>query len=358
MNYSDFFKNKRVLVTGHTGFKGSWLSLWLLKLGANVIGYALDPYTPNDNFIVSGLSEKMVDIRGDIRDFEKISSVVKQYNPELIFHLAAQPILRLSYKIPRETIETNVMGTVNMLETFRISESAKTLIVVTSDKCYENKEWIYGYREIDTIGGYDPYSASKGAVEVITSAYIKSFFNPKDFNSHKKVVATVRAGNVIGGGDWAKDRIIPDCIMALEENKKLKIRNPEAIRPWQHVLEPLHGYLLLASKMQDEPEKYSGAWNFGPDPDSIITVKEVVEKVIKYYGYGSWEKIENNNDLHESKLLNLDTSKARYILGWKPRLDIDEAIKMTVKWYKNYMNKNIINIIKEHIDSFMEEKGG
>jgi len=355
MNFKNFYKNKKVLVTGHTGFKGSWLSLWLLKLGADVIGYALDPYTSKDNFVVSGLSKKMVDIRGDIRDFEKFNSVVKKYKPEIIFHLAAQAILRLSYEIPKETIETNVMGTENVLEAFRKSDSAKTLVVITSDKCYENKEWVWGYREIDPVGGYDPYSASKGAAEIIASAYIRSFFNPKNYKNHGKVVATVRAGNVIGGGDWGKDRIIPDAIRALENGKPIKVRNPDSVRPWQYVLEPLNGYLLLASKMHEDPEIFSGSWNFGPNPESIITVKEVVEKVLKYYGKGSWIRTNYIDEFHESNLLNLDTSKARYLLGWKPKLNIDDAIKMTVEWYKNYHDKNIKYIIEKQINIFMNK---
>jgi len=351
-NFNNFYKNKKVLITGHTGFKGSWMSMWLLHLGAKVIGYALDPYTSKDNFVVTNLSHKMVDIRGDIRDFKKFNSVVEKYKPEIIFHLAAQPIVRLSYKIPRETIETNVMGTENVLESFRKSKSAKNLVIITSDKCYENKEWIWGYRENDPVGGYDPYSASKGMVELLSLAYVKSFFNPKDFKKHGKVVATVRAGNVIGGGDWAKDRIIPDCIRALENDEPIRVRSPQSIRPWQHVLEPLNGYLLLASKMQEDPEKYSGAWNFGPNPESIITVKEVVEKVIKYYGKGTWKDVSNSNELHEARLLNLDTSKARFLLGWKPRLNIDEAIRLTVEWYKNYKSGQIFEMSEKQVELF------
>ncbi|MEM3713881.1 MAG: CDP-glucose 4,6-dehydratase [Nitrososphaeria archaeon] len=349
--FNDFYKNKTVLVTGHTGFKGSWLSIWLLKLGANVIGYALNPYTQDDNFVVTDLSHKMIDIRGDVRDFEKLNSVIDTHKPDAIFHLAAQPIVRLSYDIPKETIETNVMGTTNVLEAFRRS-NAKVLIIITSDKSYENKEWIWGYRENDPVGGYDPYSASKGASELIASAYIRSFFNPENFKSHGKVVTTVRAGNVIGGGDWAKDRIMTDCIKALEEDKPIEVRNPQSIRPWQHVLEPLNGYLLLGSKMLDDPIKYSGAWNFGPDPESIITVKEVVEKVIKCYGKGTWKNVSNSNELHEAKLLNLDTSKARFVLGWKPKLNVDEAIKMTVEWYKNYKVEDPLEICKRQIERF------
>ena len=347
-----FFKDRKVMVTGHTGFKGSWLSLWLEKLGAKVIGFALDPYTSRDNFVISKLSDRMMDIRGDVRNSDHFSSVVKKYEPEIIFHLAAQPLLTLSYKIPRETVETNVMGTVNVLEAFRKSKTARTLIVVTSDKCYENREWVYGYREIDPLGGYDPYSSSKAAAELIVSAYIRSFFNPDNYDSHRKVVATVRAGNVLGGGDWREGRILPDCIRAIESDKEILIRNPDSVRPWQFVLEPLNGYLLLASKMHDDPERYSGSWNFGPAANSIITVRKLVEKVIKYYGKGSMKEIQSKADLHESKLLNLDISKATYLLGWKPKMSIDEAIKMTIEWYKNYKNESIAGLIERQIIEF------
>lgn len=352
MNYANFFKDKTVLVTGHTGFKGSWLSLWLEKIGARVIGFSLDPYTSKDNFVISGLSSRITDFRGDIRNFNHFSKVVKKYNPEIIFHLAAQPILRLSYKIPRETVDINVMGTVNVLEAFRKLKSGRTLIVITSDKCYENKEWVYGYREDDPLGGYDLYSASKAATELITSAYIRSFFNPENYFSHKKVVATVRAGNVIGGGDWSQGRILPDCIRAIESDKKIIIRNPDSVRPWQFVLEPLNGYLLLASKMHTDPEKYSGPWNFGPPGNTIITVRKLVEKVIKYYGKGTIKEIQNKEDLKESKLLNLDISKATYLLGWLPKLSVDEAIKMTVEWYKNYKNESIVSLAEKQIAQF------
>ena len=352
MKYVDFFKGKTVLVTGHTGFKGSWLSLWLEKLGAKVIGFALDPYTSRDNFVISKLSDRMTDIRGDARNLGDFSSVVKKYDPEIIFHLAAQPLLTLSYEIPRETVETNVMGTVNVLEAFRKSTTARTLIVVTSDKCYENREWVYGYREIDPLGGYDPYSSSKAAAELIVSAYIRSFFNPDNYDSHRKVVATVRAGNVLGGGDWREGRIFPDCIRAIESDKEIIIRNPDSVRPWQFVLEPLNGYLLLASKMHNDPERYSGSWNFGPAANSIVTVRKLVEKVIKYYGKGSMKEIQSKADLHESKLLNLDISKATYLLGWKPKLSIDEAIKMTIEWYKNYKNESIASLIERQIIEF------
>jgi CDP-glucose 4,6-dehydratase len=293
--FSNVFKNKTVLVTGHTGFKGSWLCIWLKELGANVVGYALEPYTERDNFVVSGLKDKVTHIIGDIRDYQNLTKVFKKYQPEFVFHLAAQPIVRESYTNPKDTYDINVGGTVNVLECCRLTDSVRVIINVTSDKCYENKEWVWGYRENDPMGGYDPYSSSKGCSELVTAAYRQSFFNPSlpdpltfspshllTFLIPKPSVAlsSARAGNVIGGGDWQKDRIVPDCIRALESNKPIEIRNPNATRPWQHVLEPLNGYLLLASRMYEEPQKFCGAWNFGPDYDSIIPVGKVADKVI------------------------------------------------------------------------------
>lgn len=332
--FDGIFKDKNILVTGHTGFKGSWLSIWLNGLGANVIGYALDPKTENDNFVVTNLTEKITDIRGDIRDYGKLKSVFHQYKPEIVFHLAAQPLVRLSYKEPRETYETNVMGTVNLCEAVRQTDSVRVVVNITSDKCYENKEWIWGYRENDPMGGYDPYSSSKGCAELVASAYRRSFFNPDEFENHKVALASVRAGNVIGGGDWSEDRLITDCIKSIKNNKIIEIRSPKAVRPWQHVLEPLSGYLLLASKLYTEPRKYVGAWNFGPEDHSIITVGDLVEKLISKWGYGSWIDRSLNKEPHEAQLLKLDISKAIYYLGWKPRLTIDKTIEFIVDWYK------------------------
>lgn len=346
------YDDKTILITGHTGFKGSWLTLWLLKLGANVIGYSLDPYTQKDNFVLSKLSDKIVDIRGDVRDYNHLKEVFDIYKPEVVFHLAAQPLVRLSYEIPRETIETNVMGTINVLEAFRNTKESKALVVITSDKCYENKEWIWGYREIDEMGGYDPYSASKGASEILSSAYLRSFFNPKDFEKHGKAIATVRAGNVIGGGDWSKDRLIPDCVRALEEGKPIQIRNPYSLRPWQHVLEPLSGYLLLGAKLLDDPVKFTGAWNFGPYLQSIVPVKDVVDLFIKYYGSGQWIDASDINQPHEARLLSLDISKAKFYLGWEPTLNLEETIKLTVDWYKNYNKVDVYNLCMEQIEFF------
>ncbi|MGC8615325.1 MAG: CDP-glucose 4,6-dehydratase [Thermoprotei archaeon] len=353
----DFYRGRRVLVTGHTGFKGSWLSLWLLRLGAEVVGYSLDPQTPYDNFVVSRLHEKIVDIRGDVRDFQRVVSVFEEYAPEIVFHLAAQPIVRVSYDIPRETVDTNVMGTTNLLEAFRGSSKSRTLVIITSDKVYENKEWVWGYREIDALGGYDPYSASKAASELIAAAYARSFFDPKDHATHGKAVATARAGNVVGGGDWEKDRLIPDCVRALEDNRPIEVRNPTSTRPWQFVLEPLYGYLLLPLKLQEDPVTFSGAWNFGPSLDMLVPVSEVVELFIRKYGKGSWKPV-NGGKLHESRLLNLDASKARHLLGWKPRLTLEQTIEMTVEWYKSYRDsERILRVINDTLDKYSAMQG-
>lgn len=346
------FEGKTILVTGHTGFKGSWLSIWLRELGANVIGYALDPNTSKSNFVLSGLNKKIVDIRGDVRDINKLEDVSKKYKPEIVFHLAAQSLVGLSYKVPKETYEVNVMGTFNVLESIRKSDSVKVGVMVTSDKCYENKEQLWGYRENDSMGGYDPYSSSKGCAELLIASYRNSFINPLKHRIHGKAIASVRSGNVIGGGDWAKDRIIPDCIRYLEANKPIEVRNPLAVRPWQHVLEPLSGYLLLVKKLLLNPELYCEPWNFGPGIESIITVKEIAEKIIDLYGYGEIENISRNNKFHEAKLLNLDISKTLFKLGWKPRLSIDEALELTVDWYKRYKEEEAYELCKEHIKKF------
>ena len=353
-NFNNVYKGKKVLVTGHTGFKGSWLSIWLRELGAEVIGYSLDPYTEKDNFVLSHLSEKIVDIRGDIRDRKHLRKVFDKYQPEIVFHLAAQPLVRISYDIPVETYETNLMGTINILEEIRNCENTKIGIMITTDKCYENKEQIWGYRENEAFGGYDPYSSSKGVCEIAIQSWRNSFFNPKDYEKHGKSIASVRAGNVIGGGDWAKDRIVPDCIRALEEGKDIEIRSPRSIRPWEHVLEPLSGYLLLGQKMMEDPIKYCEGWNFGPNLDAIVNVWEVAEKIVKNYGKGNLKDISDPNALHEAKLLLLDITKSRFELGWKPTLTIDESIELTVEWYKRYINEDVYKLCIEQINKFSE----
>lgn len=350
--FQSFYQGKRVLVTGHTGFKGSWLSIWLNALGAEVIGLALDPSTERDNYVLSGIKDRIIDLRGDIRDANLVKEVFKTYQPEIVFHLAAQPLVRLSYDIPAETYAVNVMGTIHVMEAIRVTDSVKVAVMITTDKCYENKEQIWGYRENEPMGGYDPYSSSKGAAEIAIASWRRSFFNPEQFEKHGKSIASVRAGNVIGGGDWALDRIIPDCIRALEADKPIEIRSPKAIRPWQHVLEPLSGYMLLASKMWGEPTKYCEGWNFGPHAESIATVWNIASKVIENYGKGELKDLSNPNDLHEAQLLALDISKAKYRLGWEPRMNIEKTVKLTVDWYLKYRKEEIYTICVKQIGEF------
>lgn len=352
--FNNFYKGKRVLVTGHTGFKGSWLSIWLNELGAEVVGIGLEPYSEKDNFVLSGIGKKIkADIRADIRDGERMKEIFREYQPEIVFHLAAQPLVRLSYDIPVETYETNVMGTINIMEAIRATDSVKVGVMITTDKCYENKEQIWGYRENEPMGGYDPYSSSKGAAEIAISSWRRSFFNPKDYDKHGKSIASVRAGNVIGGGDWALDRIIPDSIRALEAGEPIAIRNRKAIRPWQHVLEPLSGYMLLAQKMWDEPTKYCEGWNFGPRAESIATVWDVATKLINNYGNGSLKDVSDPNALHEAKLLMLDISKAKFRLGWEPRMNIDQCMAMVADWYKRYEADDVYGLCVEEIEKYL-----
>ncbi len=353
--YNNFYKGKRVLVTGQTGFKGSWLCIWLSELGAEVIGVGLDPYSAKDNFSLSRISNKIkADIREDIRDGIRMKEIFAQYQPEIVFHLAAQPLVRLSYDIPVETYETNVMGSINIMEAARKTESVKVVVMITTDKCYENKEQIWGYRENEPMGGYDPYSSSKGAAEIAINSWRRSFFNPADYGKkHHVSIASVRAGNVVGGGDWAKDRIVPDCIRALEANTPIEIRSPKAIRPWQHVLEPLSGYMLLANKMWDEPTKYCEGWNFGPRPESITTVWDVASLLTKFYGHGELKDVSNPNALHEANILTLDISKAKFQLGWEPRTNIEQCCQLTAEWYKRYKKENVYNLCVEQINTFI-----
>jgi CDP-glucose 4,6-dehydratase len=350
--FNDFYRGKRVLITGHTGFKGSWLSIWLHQLGAKVIGVALDPFSERDNYMLSGIQNQIVDIRGDIRDGVFLKEVFQKYQPEIVFHLAAQPLVRLSYDIPVETYEVNVMGSINVMEAIRITESVKVAVMITTDKCYENREQIWGYRENEAMGGYDPYSSSKGAAEIAISSWRRSYFNLNDYAKHGKSIASARAGNVIGGGDWALDRIIPDCIKALEVEKAIDIRSPKAIRPWQHVLEPLSGYMLLAQKMWYEPTTYCDGWNFGPNLESIATVWDVATKVIENYGNGELRDLSDPNALHEAKLLILDISKAKFQLGWEPRMSIDQTVALTVDWYNRYKNEDVMEVCLDQINKF------
>ncbi|MBU1745429.1 MAG: GDP-mannose 4,6-dehydratase [Proteobacteria bacterium] len=364
--FDEVYKNKRVLITGHTGFKGSWLAIWLKELGADVVGYSLDPPSEPNNFEVTRLREKVTHIHGDIRDLDRMMETFKKYQPEFVFHLAAQPLVRLSYEEPKLTFDTNIGGTVNVFEAVRAiggHDAAScppiALVNITSDKCYENREWVWGYRENDPMGGHDRYSASKGCAELVFSAYLKSFFSrgkgghdaascppfpqlreqlgscPQISTSGPRLgAASARAGNVIGGGDWGADRLVPDCIRALSAHQAIGIRNPHAVRPWQHVLEPLGGYLLLGAALWQDPQKYSGPWNFGPDDGSHLTVAEMADRLIKYWGDGKWEDLSDPNAHHEAKLLKLCCDRAHADLNWHSVLRIDECLQMTAEWYK------------------------
>ena len=331
--FGNIYEGRKVLVTGHTGFKGSWTALWLDLLGASVIGYALEPPTKPSHFETCKLENKIDHIEGDIRDLANLKNVFNQYKPDIVFHMAAQPLVRESYAQPVETYETNVMGTVNVFEAARKCPSVRVIINVTSDKCYQNNELDYAYKEDDAMGGHDPYSSSKGCSELVTSAYRNSFFNESQIR-----LASVRAGNVIGGGDWAKDRLLPDCFRALGGNKSIIVRNPNAVRPWQHVLEPLSGYLWLASLLWNGNEKFSSGWNFGPDEESNLKAGEVVDSVIKHWGEGSWDKpVNSDSEPHEANLLMLDHSKAKEHLYWMPTYDIEAALQATTEWYKAFI---------------------
>lgn len=333
----EFWKGKKVFLTGHTGFKGSWLCLWLASMGAKVIGYALAPNAePNlfDILEVDSLAE--VSHISDIRDLASLQKAMLDAKPDVVIHMAAQPLVRDSYANPVETYEINVMGTVHVLESARSVDSVRATVVVTTDKCYENQEWNWGYRENEPMGGYDPYSNSKGCAELVTSAYRQSYFSSP---SSSNKVASARAGNVIGGGDWAKDRLIPDAIKAFEANESLRIRNPIATRPWQHVLEPLSGYLMLAQALYEHGSSFASGWNFGPNDNDNRSVEEVVELLISRWGdLARWEK-EELVQIHEANLLKLDCSKARAQLGWAPKWNLEIAIQKIVDWQKAYQEK-------------------
>ena len=353
--YNGFFSGKRVLVTGHTGFKGSWLAIWLNELGAEVIGIGLDPYSERDNYVLSGIGNKIkADIRGDIRDGALLKRVFAEYQPEIVFHLAAQPLVRLSYDIPVETYEVNVMGTINVMEAIRSTSSVKVGVMITTDKCYENKEQVDGYVETDAFGGYDPYSSSKGACEIAIASWRRSFFNPEHYGEkHTVSLASVRAGNVIGGGDWSLDRIIPDCIRALENGKPIDIRSPKSVRPWEHVLEPLSGYMLLAQKMWSNPTEYCEGWNFGPEAESVSTVWEVATELVKNFGHGELRDCSDPNAVHEAKLLMLNITKAKRRLGWKPRLGMQQCLSLVADWYKRYTTMDVYQLCVEEINKFV-----
>lgn len=344
--FNNIYRGKKVFVTGSSGFKGSWLCFWLERLGAEVTGYALAVPTEPGHFTMLKLGGNYIE--GDIRDAGKLSAAIRDSGAEIVFHLAAQPLVRLSYDNPVDTFSTNVIGTLNVFEACRRSSTVRAIINVTSDKCYENREWVWGYRENDPMGGYDPYSCSKGCSELITSSYRNSYFNPAVYgDKHQTLLASCRAGNVIGGGDWAGDRLIPDIMRAVSENRKVSIRNPNATRPWQHVLEPLGGYLLVGQKLLEGKASFAEGWNFGPDDDASINVESVVRHVKAHWDRIDYELERNPDKPHEATLLKLDCSKARARLGWSPVWNIGETFARTVDWYRNYYEGGIISTEKD-----------
>lgn len=350
-----FWQGKRVLLTGHTGFKGSWLSLWLQSMGANVIGYALAPPTTPSLFDVAKVEQGMTSIIGDIRDLAHLRTVFAEYKPEIVIHMAAQALVRYSYVEPVETYSTNVMGTVNILEAVRGTSSVKAVVNVTSDKCYENREWAWGYRENEALGGFDPYSSSKGCAELVTAAYRNSYFHPEKYQAHGVAIASGRAGNVIGGGDWAEDRLIPDMMRAITQGQPVSIRNPDSIRPWQHVLEPLSGYLLLAQKLYEEGAGFAEGWNFGPNDDDTKPVQWIVERLTKDWGDGAKWELDGSEHPHEAHYLKLDCSKAKARLNWAPKWSLEEALSKITDWQKKYQSgKNMKEVTLQQIELYLK----
>ncbi len=356
--FNNIYKNKTVLLTGHTGFKGSWMAFWLQKLGANVIGYSLAPNTTPNHF--DALQFDFPSYIADISNFSTLSKTFQTHQPEIVFHLAAQPLVRYSYENTLETYQTNVLGTANVLECARQNKSVKAVVIVTSDKCYENIETQKGYVETDRMGGYDPYSASKGCAELVTSSFRNSFFNNNDFGvKHETLIASGRAGNVIGGGDWSIDRLIPDLIKGAVKNHTTTIRSPKATRPWQHVLEPISGYLLLGQKLLEKNISFAEGWNFGPAENEVLTVEEVLHLAQK-----NWEKINfnieiNPNAVHEAKLLSLNCEKANEKIGWQPIWDNQTSIEKTIQWYKEFYNNHHLlteNQLMEFIENAIAKK--
>lgn len=346
-----FWRGRKVLLTGHTGFKGSWMVLLLHRLGSVVSGYALDPPTEPSLFREARLSDLVEDNRGDIRNEEQLETLLSEFSPEIVIHMAAQPLVRESYRNPIETFEVNVMGTANVIEACKHFKSVKSVVVVTTDKCYENKEWIWPYRETDSLGGFDPYSASKACTELLTASYLRSFYTSKG-------IATARAGNVIGGGDWACDRLLPDIIRSLEAGGSLVIRYPEAIRPWQHVLDPLLGYLSLAENLHKDPEKFSGAWNFGPDLSDTRSVADVLEESEKLFPQFSWILDCAGENPHEASTLKLDISKSIAMLDWRPALGFEESVSRACGWYADWRRGRCPRTISfQDIDEILEKVG-
>lgn len=341
------YSNKKVFITGHTGFKGAWLMACLHQMGAVIKGFALEPAYENGLFNVLSPLKFGESVIADIRDRERLKSEILSFEPEFVFHLAAQPLVRRSYEIPAETFDVNVTGTANLLEAVIGLKKKCSVLVITTDKVYDNTEEDILYKESDSLGGYDPYSASKACAEIAVTSFRNSFFNSNNYASHQHAVASVRAGNVIGGGDWNKDRLVPDIVKSLMMPEVIKIRNPQAIRPWQHVLEPIAGYLTLGAMLNENPERYSEAYNFGPLPDDHLSVQEFVQKAIEHWGVGAWEDISDPGQPHEAGVLKLDISKASSELGWKPKLKAAQAIEWTLSWYKRGLDKQAAHTLEQ-----------
>ncbi len=343
-------QGRRALVTGHTGFKGGWLCAWLERLGAQVFGYALEPDTDPALYQVLGLRARVRGTIGDVRDYEKLSACVRECRPEIVFHMAAQPLVRRSYDEPKLTYDTNVGGTVNLLEALRAERCARAVVVITTDKVYENREWLWGYRETDRLGGHDPYSNSKACSELVAQCYRDAFFRAGETT----LLATARAGNVIGGGDWSVDRIVPDAMRALSRGEPIGVRNPGSVRPWQHVLEPLSAYLTLAARLAQGDAECASAWNFGPDTRDACSVRELVERVLAAWGHGSWRDMSAPGQPHETRLLKLNSEKAQHHLGWRPVYDYAQAIAATVEWYREYYagRRDMPEFTRRQIETF------
>jgi CDP-glucose 4,6-dehydratase len=351
-----FWAGKKVFLTGHTGFKGSWLSLWLQHLGAELLGFSLQPPTNPSLFELAQVEQGMTSVIGDVRDLASLQNAMENFQPEIVIHMAAQPLVRQSYQAPAETYAINVLGTVNLLEAVRHTNSVRAVVNITSDKCYENREWVWGYREQDALGGYDPYSSSKACAELVAAAYRNSFFNPSQYEDHGIALATTRAGNVIGGGDWAADRLVPDILRALTQDKSLLIRNPLATRPWQHVLEPLNGYLMLAERLYTDGVTYAESWNFGPDDVNVKPVAWIADYLYSYWGAGqTWKRDASTAHVHENTLLKLDSSKAHTRLDWHPQLDLKTSLEWIVDWTKAHQRGNDMQVYtKQQIQQFMK----
>ena len=332
------WQGRRVFLTGHTGFKGGWLSLWLAGRGAEIRGYALDPDSNPNLFTVASVAGVLTDIRGDIRDYAKLEASLAEFCPEVVFHLAAQPLVRRSYADPMGTYATNIMGTVHVLEAVRKTPSVRAVVCVTTDKCYQNQEWVWPYRETDPLGGHDPYSSSKAGAEIVSAAYRSSFFPTDHLHEHRVALATARAGNVIGGGDWSDDRLIPDLIRGFQANQPVSIRLPKAVRPWQHVLEPLHGYILLAEQLLAQREQAASSFNFGPGEDDVWRVDRIADAAAGLWGEGAAWVCDANPGVHEAQSLRLDASKARAVIGWQPRLGTQLALEWTIAWYRAWQH--------------------